>query len=36
VQKDPFETLLRSAHIDGRIDLSTLTALLTAYRQGKE
>ena len=30
---DPFETLLRSAHVDGRIDLSTLTTLLTAYRK---
>lgn len=30
---DPFEILLRSAHIDGRIDQSTLLALLTAYRK---
>ena len=28
-----FEQLLRSAHIDGKIDHSTLTALLAAYRQ---
>ena len=28
-----FERLLREAHIDGKIDQSTLTALLTAYRQ---
>ena len=32
-KKDPFETLLRSAHIDGKIDLPTLTTLLTAYRK---
>jgi len=32
-KNDPFETLLRSAHIDGKIDLATLTALLTAYRK---
>jgi len=32
-KKDPFETLLRSAHIDGKIDLSTLTTFLTAYRK---
>ena len=32
-RKDPFETLLRSAHIDGKIDLPTLTTLLTAYRK---
>ena len=35
VQKDPFETLLRSAHIDGRIDVATLTVLLAAYRNEK-
>ena len=34
-KKDPFETLLRSAHIDGKIDLPTLTTLLTAYRKEK-
>lgn len=28
-----FERLLRSAHIDGKIDHSTLTALLSAYRK---
>jgi len=27
------ERLLRSAHIDGKIDHSTLTALLSAYRK---
>ena len=32
-KKDPFETLLRSTHIDGKIDLPTLTTLLTAYRK---
>jgi len=32
-KKDPFETLLRSAHIDGKIDLPTLTTFLTAYRK---
>jgi hypothetical protein len=32
-KNDPFETLLRSAHIDGNIDLPTLTTLLTAYRK---
>ena len=32
-KKDPFETLLRSAHVDGKIDFSTLTTLLTAYRK---
>ena len=32
-RRDPFETLLRSAHIDGKLDLSTLTALLAAYRK---
>ena len=32
-KRDPFETLLRSAHIDGKIDLPTLTTLLTAYRK---
>jgi hypothetical protein len=35
-KKDPFETLLRSAHIDGKIDLPTLTALLTAYRKERD
>ena len=35
-RKDPFETLLRSAHIDGKMNLSTLTMLLTAYRKDKE
>ena len=30
-----FERLLREAHIDGKIDHSTLTALLAAYRQEK-
>ena len=34
-KKDPFETLLRSEHIDGKIDLPTLTTLLTAYRKEK-
>ena len=34
--KDPFETLLRSAHIDGKIDLPTLTTLLTAYRKERK
>ena len=28
-----FERLLRAAHIDGKIDHSTLTALLAAFRQ---
>ena len=32
-KKDPFEMLLRNAHIDGKIDLLTLTTLLTAYRK---
>ena len=32
-KKDPFETLLRSAHIDGKMDLPTLLTLLTAYRK---
>jgi hypothetical protein len=36
VKNDPFETLLRSAHVDGKIDLPTLTTLLGAYREGKE
>jgi len=30
---DAFETLLRSAHVDGKMDLPTLTNLLTAYRK---
>jgi len=30
-----FERLIREAHIDGKIDHPTLTALLTAYRQEK-
>ena len=30
-----FERLLREAHIDGKLDHPTLTALLTAYRQEK-
>ena len=30
---DPFETLLRSVHIDGRMDLPTLAVLLAAYRK---
>lgn len=34
-RRDPFETLLRSAHIDGKLDLPTLTALLSAYRKEK-
>ena len=34
-KRDPFETLLRSTHIDGKIDLPTLTTLLTAYRKEK-
>jgi len=34
MKNDPFETLLRSAHIDGKIDLSTLSTLLSAYRKG--
>jgi hypothetical protein len=34
MQEDPFEVLLRSAHIDGKIDLYTLTELLKAYRKG--
>lgn len=29
----PFEQQLRNAHIDGKIDQATLTALLNAYRQ---
>lgn len=32
---DPFEVLLRSAHIDGRLDRSTLATLLAAYRKGR-
>jgi hypothetical protein len=28
-----FELMLRGAHIDGKIDHSTLTALLSAYRK---
>lgn len=28
-----FENLLRGAHIDGKVDHSTLTALLAAYRK---
>jgi hypothetical protein len=28
-----FEQLLRGAHVDGKIDHSTLTALLSAYRE---
>ena len=35
-RRDPFETLLRSAHIDGKIDLSTLSALLAAYRKERK
>jgi len=31
-----FERLLREAHIDGKLDYPTLTALLAAYRQEKE
>lgn len=33
VTASEFEQLLRSVHIDGKIDHSTLTALLAAYRQ---
>ena len=33
IKKDSFETLLRSTHIDGKMDLPTLTTLLTAYRK---
>ena len=35
-RRDPFENLLRSAHIDGKMDSLTLTTLLTAYRKEKE
>jgi hypothetical protein len=35
-KKDPYETLLRSAHIDGKIDLPTLTTLLNAYRKERD
>ncbi len=35
VKNDPFETLLRSTHIDGKIDLPTLSTLLAAYRKEK-
>ena len=33
---DTFEALLRSVHIDGRIDLPTLTTLLAVYRKERE
>lgn len=33
---DAFETQLRAAHIDGRLDLPTLTTLLAAYRKERE
>lgn len=32
-RENDFERLLRSAHIDGKIDHATLTALLSAYRR---
>ncbi len=36
VKKDRFEILLRSAHVDGKIDLPTLTTFLTAYRKERD
>jgi hypothetical protein len=36
VQLGEFERLLRTAHIDGKIDHTTLTALLSAYRKEME
>ncbi len=32
---DPFELLLRSKVIEGKMDIATLTVLLAAYREGK-
>lgn len=32
-QESPFERLLRNAHIDGKIDQTTLAALMSAYRK---
>jgi len=35
-RRDPFENLLRSAHIDGQFDYATLTTLLSAYRKERD
>ena len=35
-RQSPFEQLLRSAHVDGKIDRATLADLLSAYRKEME